>query len=77
MYIYIYIYIHVYIYVYMYIYIYIYIYTYYAHARVSAGALMGMATSGGWAALATLAREFRDVVFEDVVFDNNSSVTPY
>ena len=22
-------------------------------------------------------REFRDVVFEDVVFDNNSSVTPY
>ena len=21
--------------------------------------------------------EFRDVVFEDVVFDNNSSVTPY
>ena len=24
-----------------------------------------------------LFREFRDVVFEDVVFDNNSSVTPY
>ena len=22
-------------------------------------------------------REFRDVVFEDVVFDNNSYVTPY
>ena len=22
-------------------------------------------------------REFRDVVFEDVVFDNNSSVAPY
>ena len=22
-------------------------------------------------------REFKDVVFEDVVFDNNSSVTPY
>ena len=22
-------------------------------------------------------REFRDVVFEDVVFDNDSSVTPY
>ena len=24
-----------------------------------------------------IVREFRDVVFEDVVFDNNSSVAPY
>ena len=27
--------------------------------------------------LVPLNREFKDVVFEDVVFDNNSSVTPY
>ena len=25
----------------------------------------------------TNSREFRDVVFEDVVFDNNNYVTPY
>ena len=25
----------------------------------------------------SICREFRDVVFEDVVFDNTSSVTPY
>ena len=24
-----------------------------------------------------ITREFKDVVFEDVVFDNNSSVAPY
>ena len=27
--------------------------------------------------VASVAREFRDVAFEDVVLDNNSSVTPY
>ena len=65
MYIYIYIYIYVDVCIHIYIYIYIYICT---HCTVP--------QAGGenvWA----LYREFKDVVFEDVVFDDHSYVTQY
>ena len=62
--------------VYIYIYIYILYYTWkhiytYTHSKPSSPWARARATKG------PSSREFRDVVFEDVVFDSNSYVTPY
>ena len=54
----------VYIYIYMYLFIVYYVYTLY-HLHIH------------HCLHTCICLEFKDVVFEDVVFDNNSSVTPY
>ena len=65
------IYLSIYTHVYTYIYIYIYIYLL-MYASCSWPSERALAASGGGPAASG---EFRDVVFEDVAFDNDSDVT--
>ena len=78
-----YIYIIIYTCAYIYIYIYIHIHIHYTHTithdryRETARSFPGSASPATPNLHRIIIREFRDVVFEDVVFDSDSSVTPY
>ena len=64
---------------YVYIYTYMYIYIYNTHIQMRICSYSSARLLPGFAVSANLrdVSEFRDVVLEDVVFDNHSSVTPY